>query len=710
VKIAWVVLPLAGVIALVSARGEAAERFVDGACRASGTGASPACGPAGPFRTIQEGIDTMQPGDTVTVRGGVYEERVVIASECAADAPCVLRAAPGERPIVRGMRRRDEWRPAGVPGVWLHDMEATPDELTNQQPDAFHPMTLYQDTGGPTFVPLGYDGDGVTALRDGHYSYHRATRVLAVDPLGSADPTTAVYVPHVTTVMVLTRPASYVTVRGFAIEGARGVLVQAVNTGWPLAGIAIEDNLLRYFPRFGIHVNAAPGIVIRDNVIEYGGRGLGGYVGGSYGAYGMRLFQVHGALVQGNTVAHLGAGGNCTWCDPPWGDSDHSVLDEPVYANGIDFKQSIGGQILDNRLVDLADRGIGLDVSRDVMVARNVVERVRMALSSRTQTPENVFTGCADNVFADNVVDRCEIGVRVEDDGLLDGASFLARIERSAITRTLTPYEVPDRPYVVVVGGNVPTTLPATSTSTTPSSSTTSTSRRPTTTRPTSTLATTSTRPTSTSVTSTTATPASTTSTSLRGGVTSTAAAGSTTSTTLPPASQGLSGRSLIVRQRSEVPDGRRFRLLSRDREQLTLGEPSQVAALIAQGGVLRTRATKGNGFSASYRLHADKWALLSPRHPEKGLVYRDPSGPIALVRFESRRRLLVIGAGPLLHQDLEADPAVIEVDLQLGTRRYCVAFGGKRQIFESKRRIVRASASRPRACRPPVTPDHDAP
>jgi cysteine-rich repeat protein len=531
-------------LGLGTTRARAAVRLVDGSCPSSGTGAQLACGPTGPFRTIQEAVNAMAPGDTVSVRGGVYRERIVVSRGCTATSPCVISAYGTERPVLRGMWPRADWIAAGG-GVWSRTMEAAPDPPSDQQPDVYHPMTVYQSVGTGPLTPLGYDGDNVSAPRDGHYSYHAGTRRLVVNPIGTAEPSATVHVPHITTLIELEFPAGYLTIRGLTLEGARANLINAVNTGNQLRGIVVDGNQLRYFPRFGIRFNGAPGLVIRNNVIEYGGRGLGGYEGGSYGCYGMRLFQSDGALIQGNAVAHLGHGG-CSWCDAPWNDNDHSRLGTNVYANAIDFKQSEGGTIADNAILDVADRGIGLDVARRVTVSRNRVTRANAALVSRTQTPVPGYTACADNVFADNAVDQSRIGVSVEDDGLIAGASFLARIERNAITNTATRYAVPDRSYVIVIEGTSVTTTSTRPPTTTSTSSTTSTSRPPTTSTSTSSSTSTS-RPDATTSTapSTTATSTSSTSTSISSSSTSssststTSPSPSTTTTTLFPAGCG---------------------------------------------------------------------------------------------------------------------------------------------------------------------------
>jgi Right handed beta helix region len=60
---------------------------------------------AQPWRTVQKAADTLSPGDTAWVRGGVYRERVTVnVSGNAADGFVSFRAYPGEKPIIHGAR------------------------------------------------------------------------------------------------------------------------------------------------------------------------------------------------------------------------------------------------------------------------------------------------------------------------------------------------------------------------------------------------------------------------------------------------------------------------------------------------------------------------------------------------------------------------------------------------------------------------------
>ena len=65
--------------------------------------------PDQPWRTIQKAADSVQPGDRVLIRGGVYRERVVVKKSGTADGPIRFEAAPGERALLTGADRLTAW-------------------------------------------------------------------------------------------------------------------------------------------------------------------------------------------------------------------------------------------------------------------------------------------------------------------------------------------------------------------------------------------------------------------------------------------------------------------------------------------------------------------------------------------------------------------------------------------------------------------------
>ncbi len=82
---------------------------------------------AKPWKTIQHGVDRLKPGDTLYLRGGVYNEKVRLTKSGTAEAPIVIASHPGELAIVDGglseFREAPEksWMPApgGADGEYV---------------------------------------------------------------------------------------------------------------------------------------------------------------------------------------------------------------------------------------------------------------------------------------------------------------------------------------------------------------------------------------------------------------------------------------------------------------------------------------------------------------------------------------------------------------------------------------------------------------
>ncbi|HEY1014929.1 MAG TPA: choice-of-anchor Q domain-containing protein [Herpetosiphonaceae bacterium] len=55
-----------------------------------------------PWRTIQKAVNTIQPGDSIVVRAGTYQENITIRRPATASRPMTLRAFAGERPVIVG--------------------------------------------------------------------------------------------------------------------------------------------------------------------------------------------------------------------------------------------------------------------------------------------------------------------------------------------------------------------------------------------------------------------------------------------------------------------------------------------------------------------------------------------------------------------------------------------------------------------------------
>lgn len=114
---------------------------LSGSDMASGTAAAP-------WRTIQHGIDALQPGDTLLIGSGLYRERVEIKRGGTAQAPITLSALPGAHVIVSGADRLNgEWNKVGgtEEGIYVHDWSSRfpiggPNDLTHPG-DKEHQLT-----------------------------------------------------------------------------------------------------------------------------------------------------------------------------------------------------------------------------------------------------------------------------------------------------------------------------------------------------------------------------------------------------------------------------------------------------------------------------------------------------------------------------------------------------------------------------------------
>ena len=101
---------LAAVVVFFAVAGAAgaAEIWVDQKAAAGGNGSAQS-----PYATITAAVKAAKPGDTITVRQGVYRETVALAVSGTAEQPTVLRAAAGERVVVSGFAQITDWKPEG---------------------------------------------------------------------------------------------------------------------------------------------------------------------------------------------------------------------------------------------------------------------------------------------------------------------------------------------------------------------------------------------------------------------------------------------------------------------------------------------------------------------------------------------------------------------------------------------------------------------
>src|SRR5438046_10472779 len=57
---------------------------------------------AKPWKTVQQSVRRLKPGDTLYLRGGVFHEKVYLTRSGTADAPIVIASYPGELAVIDG--------------------------------------------------------------------------------------------------------------------------------------------------------------------------------------------------------------------------------------------------------------------------------------------------------------------------------------------------------------------------------------------------------------------------------------------------------------------------------------------------------------------------------------------------------------------------------------------------------------------------------
>jgi alpha-N-arabinofuranosidase len=218
-----------------------------------------------PLRTIQHAADLAQPGDVITVHGGIYRERVSPPRGGTSDAKrIVYQAAPGEKVVITGAEvvknwvniQGDVWR-ATLPNSFFGQFNPYNDLIHG---DWFNPMgrqhhtgAVYLDDSGlaeaarldDVMKPMGSD-----AVWFGQVNNENTTiwaQFKGVDPNRQRveiNVRQTVFYPEKTGI-------DYITVRGFTLEDAAtpwapptaeqiGVIGPHWSKGW-----IIENNVIR---------------------------------------------------------------------------------------------------------------------------------------------------------------------------------------------------------------------------------------------------------------------------------------------------------------------------------------------------------------------------------------------------------------------------------------------------------------------------------
>jgi Domain of unknown function (DUF4214)/Protein of unknown function (DUF1565) len=143
-----------------------------------------------PYRTITHALKQLRAGDRLLVRGGTYEERVLLSATTTpkgtADAPITVEAYPGEQPVIRGRLKLsgpDHWTIRGIDVTW------STANTSNEHMVQFYGGTSWRFTdaevwGARSFSAINVDNGASNFRLDHLYVHHTyATNDLNQDHL-----------------------------------------------------------------------------------------------------------------------------------------------------------------------------------------------------------------------------------------------------------------------------------------------------------------------------------------------------------------------------------------------------------------------------------------------------------------------------------------------------------------------------------------------
>ncbi len=117
----------------------------------------------------------------------------------------------------------------------------------------------------------------------------------------------------------------------------------------------------------------------------------------------------------------------------------------------------------------------------------------------------------------------------------------------------------------------------------------------------------------------------------------------------------------------------------------------------LLQGGALRIGTTAGDAFEIEALLPAGGWRTIGKSDAPHGYRYVS-AGPIRSVTIKSGGLVRIVGSGADLTLSLQSNPNPVAVDVTIGTRRYCMRFGGD-ATFKAGRRFSAHAAPAPAQC-----------
>jgi hypothetical protein len=178
---------------------------------------------------------------------------------------------------------------------------------------------------------------------------------------------------------------------------------------------------------------------------------------------------------------------------------------------------------------------------------------------------------------------------------------------------------------------------------------------------------------------------------------TSTTTSTSSTTSTLPTL---LPGKKLLLKDNATKPQKKALQVIAKDPavDLILPGSPSDPTIV---GGTLRVVGTigtsVGGAFDDTYDLPAANWQPIKKKNPDKGYKFKK-GDPIKSVLLKNGKMAKIKGKGAGLGHNLATQPNSVGVVLTIGTRTFCLGFGGEEKFKENKKLLAK-NAPIPNGC-----------
>lgn len=417
----------------------AAKRYVDPrnpAARNTGDGALER-----PYRTLSYAMTQLQPGDTLTIAGGVYRETLRFPARTWSLAATRIQPAAGETVLIKGSDIVTGWSPRGggvfARYVWtVNSQQVFVDGVALQQiggtvfggypTKADHPLHKVQ--GGSGGIWRGRIPGGLAEMTDYSFYYDAGAQALYIKvPFSSLDGRTVEV--SVRTHLLFGEGLEKVTLRKLSFQHSNTTAVtrggaitlfksnrnvldslevfEADGVGFDISGDenTIKHNRAKYCGQLGMKVRG------RANTLTYNDTSYNNTRGFTrWWEAGGAKFTGEGGLRDSSVSRHRATGnnGDGIWFD--WMNTNNRVYESIAVYNhghGIHYEASQKGYIFDNYTFGNALRGIYLPHSSGSIVAFNMVANngyEGIAIIDEGRSPSNALLRPRGNVVHGNII------------------------------------------------------------------------------------------------------------------------------------------------------------------------------------------------------------------------------------------------------------------------------------------------------------------